>query len=63
MTKDIGSDLLHSRISGATSQLLETWIQGQIILNEVISASLLGIQGKLRRKRNYNIVYFEDTTF
>lgn len=52
MTKDIGSDLLHSRISGATSQLLETWIQGQIILNEVISASLLGIQGKLRRKKN-----------
>lgn len=52
MTKDIGSDLLQSRISGATSQLLATWIQGQIILNDVITVSLLGIQGKLRRKKN-----------
>lgn len=49
--KDIGSDLLHSRISGATSQLLETWVQGQIVLNEATSISLLGKQAAKKEEK------------
>jgi len=50
MTK-IGSNLLHSRITGATSQpSRDADTNTEIISNEVTSVSLSGKQGTLRRK-------------